>query len=259
MELYDWAIQILSSSSLEDKLFTPDTLTDDIPREPLFIDLPVRASNMAFQKHTRKEKLPKLHELGQKDKRAICLHRFGGHELLAVEIMAFAILAFPYAPKTFRKGLAKTLQDEQGHVRLYCKRLQELGVCFGDLPLYRHFWSYIPYINSIERYISLMSLTFEMANLDFAPHYGSYFLKYGDEASSQLMLQILKDEIAHVSFGMRWLKRFKDPCISEWDAWCSHLPDRVTPKRAKGALFQEMPRLKAGVSKEWIENLKNFS
>lgn len=257
MELRDWAIRILSADSIEEKLFEPDRLTDQTPGSSLFWDMPTRPNGLHFQKHTRKDKLPKLHELHDPNKRAVCMHRFAGHELLAVEIMAYALLAFPDAPKHFRRGVANTLREEQGHVKLYMKELERLGVRFGDLPVYKHFWAYTPFLRTPEEYISVMSLTFEMANLDFAPTYGKTFLECGDQDAAKLMEQILKDEIAHVAFGWNWLKKFKAPEETEWMAWTRALPDWLPPSRARGKAFNEDHRLKAGVSPDWLSSYKS--
>ncbi|NGX39257.1 MAG: hypothetical protein KR126chlam1_00580 [Chlamydiae bacterium] len=258
MEMREWATRILGGSSLEEKLLDPGTLTDHDPGSPLFWDTPSRPPGMGFQKHTRKDKLPSFHEHHTSDKRAICLHRFAGHELLAVEIMAYALLAFPSAPKHFRRGVANTLKEEQEHVRLYQSRLQAMGLDFGDLPLYKHFWAYTPYLRTPEEYVSVMSLTFEMANLDFAPTYGASFQKHGDLAAAALMERILKDEIAHVGFGWNWLKKLKDPSLSEWEAWETALPKILSPKRAQGHQFHEENRKKAGVSDEWISSFLQY-
>lgn len=260
MEMREWALQILTSESLEDKLYQPLILTDDQPGSPLFISEPGRSSDLRLQKRKKDEKLPQLQELKETEKRAICLHRFAGHELLAVEMMAYALLAFPYAPGSFRKGVAHTLREEQKHVRLYCQRLEMLGGRFGSLPLYRHFWTHIPFIQSPLHYVSVLSLTLEMANLDFAPIYGKAFLKAGDKDSSDLMAIILQDEIAHVRFGMQWLKKLKPEDLSDWEAWTTTLQATLlTPKRAKGFYMHEEPRRKAGISEEWIRKLNECS
>lgn len=256
MELREWAIRILSADTLEDKLYSPEILTDDAPGEPLVWQEPTRPVNMAFRRHTHEEKLPPLHELGSQDKRAICLHRFAGHELLAVEIMAYTLLAFPEAPKHFRKGLAGTLREEQGHVKIYKQRLAEMGVSFGDLPLYRHFWAYTPFIKSPAQYVSIMSLTFEMANLDFAPMYGRTFSKSGDAASAALMEQIFKDEISHVAFGWQWLRKYHPEENDLWKLWTEYLPPRMFPKRAKGFVYFPEHRRRAGLPEQWVINLK---
>ncbi|MDX8430403.1 MAG: DUF455 family protein [Candidatus Algichlamydia australiensis] len=255
MELRIWAERILSAKTLEEKLLTPEVLTDETPGPSLLFDKPSRPVGMEFSTRTKEDKLPPLHEHKSADNRAICLHRFCGHELLAVEIMAQALLAFPDAPKAFRKGLANTLKEEQEHVRIYCDRLKQMGVEFGSMPLYEHFWRQVRHLTSPIKYVSVMSLTFEMANLDFAPNYGKNFERFGDHESAELMAQILRDEIGHVSFGMQWLKRFKSKELSEWDAWRKALPEHLIPKRAKGHVYQINNRKKARVPDDWIENL----
>ncbi len=258
MELREWALRILSANTLEEKLLAPEELTDFDPGAPLHFKEPTRPPGMHFQRHTSREKLPSFHEHRDPDKRAICLHRFAGHELLAVEIMAQALLAFPHASKHFRKGVAHTLREEQEHVRLYLARMEAFGLKLGDLPLYRHFWAYTPHLTCPIRYVIVMSLTFEMANLDFAPMYGQSFSRIGDEASAALMQQILEDEIKHVSFGMHWLKKLKKPENSEWDTWEQNLPSLMTPKRAKGFVLHEDPRRRAGIPEDWIQKLKKY-
>lgn len=257
MEIREWANRILAADSIEEKLLDPIVFTDHQPGPPIFWKEPSRPQGMEFKRHSRKEKLPAFHEHRDPDKRAICMHRFAGHELLAVEIMAYALLAFPEAPCHFRRGVANTLREEQGHVQLYINRMAEMGLRFGDLPLYRHFWSYVPFLTSPLRYISVMSLTFEMANLDFAPLYGNSFARCGDEASAALMNTILEDEIAHVAFGWNWLRKMKPGERSEWETWRDNTPAIMTPKRACGFVVMEENRKRAGITEDWIHNLKS--
>jgi uncharacterized ferritin-like protein (DUF455 family) len=255
MEISEWAYRILTGDTLEEKLLAPESLTDQHPGAPLLFKEPVRPPGMGFRRHTRKEKLPAFHEHKDPDKRAICLHRFAGHELLAVEMMAQALLAFPDAPARFRKGVANTLREEQGHVVLYIAHMKRFGLNFGDLPLYRHFWTHVPHLTTPIRYLSAMSLTFEMANLDFAPLYKESFLRIGDVESTALMQQILDDEIGHVSFGWNWLKRLKRPDQTEWEAWREALPSRIEPTRSIGLVFHEQHRRSAGISEDWINRM----
>ncbi len=258
METTEWAAGILSADTLAGKLLSPYSLTDDTPGPAKFWQEPTRPPGMRFRTRKKEEKLPPFHELGDQDKRAACLHRFAGHELLAVEIMAYTLLAFPDAPKHFRKGLAHTLKEEQGHVRLYVKRMSEMGLEFGDLPLFKHFWAHTPFITTPLHYVSVMNLTFEQANLDFAPIYGKCFSQNGDEASAKLMAKILKDEISHVRFGWRWLKQFKGE-RSEWDAWTNTLASTLlTPKRAKGFFVHPEHRKKAGIPDDWTRQIQNY-
>lgn len=256
MEIYDWAYRILTSPKLEDKLFQPCMLHDASSHEPLIIKEPVRSHEMRLQKRSSSEKLPPFHEHTSEEKRAVCLHRFAGHELLAVEIMAYALLAFPKAPKSFRKGVVNTLKEEQQHVRIYLNRMKEMGLSLGDLPLYRHFWSHVKFLTDPLKYLSAMSLTFEMANLDFAPHYQSSFERYGDFESAKIFNIIIRDEIKHVSFGYAWLNKLKGKQQSSWNAYTEHLNPLLTPKRAKGFIFQSDLRKKANIPENWIEKIK---
>ncbi len=256
MELREWAIRILSADTMAEKLLNPEQLTDHEPGTPLLFSEPTRPAGMQFQRHTSREKLPAFHDHRHPDKRAACLHRFAGHELLAVEIMAHALLAFPDAPRHFRKGLANTLREEQVHVQLYIDRMKALGLQFGDMPLYRHFWAQVPHLTCPIRYVSVMSLTFEMANLDFAPLYGKSFARAGDEASAALMKRILEDEISHVAFGMNWLKKLKPAELSDWDTWRNAAPLLLTPDRAKGFILNEDSRRQAGIPEDWIQKLR---
>ncbi|MCF7852375.1 MAG: ferritin-like domain-containing protein [Simkaniaceae bacterium] len=259
MELRDWATRILSADTLEEKLFTPDHLTDHAPGAPVFWDTPTRPAGMQFSKHGKEDKLPTFKDHYDPNSRARCLHRFGGHELLAVEIMAYALLAFPDTPTYFRKGVANTLREEQQHVRLYMAEMQRLNVTFGDLPLYKHFWKQVPYLKSPIQYISVMALTFEMANLDFAPLYRDSFRRHGDESCAQLMEQIIRDEISHVSFGMHCFNRLKPHSEqSDFNLYKEALPPILSPKRAKGFVFQSDLRKKAHIPDEWISSLKDF-
>lgn len=257
MELRQWALQILTGSHLEDKLSAPDHLTDHFPGPPLFIDEPSRSPSLGLSRRAKEEKLPPFQFHHTEQARALCLHRFCGHELLAVEMIAFALLAYPDAPKGYRRSLAHHLKEEQSHVRLYQNRLQEMGVCFGDEPLFRHFWASTGYLYNVQNFISFMNLTLEQANLDFAPMYHHSFARHGDFASAKVMETILLDEIGHVRLGMHWLKRLyphqQEPELLA--TWKSSLPQGVGPERSFGFVCYVEPRLKAGLPYSWIEDI----
>ena len=71
------------------------------------------------------------------------------------------------------------------------------------------------------------------------------------------MARILSDEIAHVSFGLNWLKRMKDATESDWEAWERTLGTTLLePKRGKGFYLHPQNRIEAGLSNEWIQQLE---
>ena len=253
MEIREWAQTILGGLTLEEKLFCPEKLTDHDPGSAIFWKEPSRPAHLKFQKFSKHEKLPPFHEHHDPYKRAVCLHRFAGHELLAVELMAYALLAFPFLPKHFRKGLANTLIEEQEHVRVYQAELLRRGVAFGDHPLNGRFWMLTPYLKTPLEYLSAVHLTLEMANLDFAPHYGSSFERYGDEDASHLMKKIFQDELSHVGFGYHWLCKLKTKELPSWEAYLHSLPPILPLKRAKGFIFNKESRKTVGVPDTWID------
>ncbi len=67
MELREWAIRILSADTLEEKLFSPDLLTDHEPGEPLIFNEPVRPIGMGFNKRSKEQKLPSFQEHGKEE------------------------------------------------------------------------------------------------------------------------------------------------------------------------------------------------
>jgi len=116
MELRELAEQILFATTLEEKLHAPEIITDEHPGPALVTPAaPGRPANLMFKAHGTgdKSEFPGLHQLEKDHERGKLLHFFGNHELLATELMALVLLKFPDAPAAFRRGVLRTLQDEQ--------------------------------------------------------------------------------------------------------------------------------------------------
>jgi uncharacterized ferritin-like protein (DUF455 family) len=184
------------------------------------------------------------------------LHGLANHELQAAELFAWALLAFPDTPPGFRRGLAHILQDEQRHTRMYIARLEDTGVCFGDLPVNFYFWKKTIHIHSPLDFICAMSLTFENANLDHTVDYEEAARRAGDPKTAAVIEQIHRDEIEHVRFGWTWLHRWKGEDESAWDVWRSHLTWPLRPLRARGSTFYRAGREAAGLDAEFIRRLE---
>ncbi len=99
---------------------------------------PGRAPGLAMRGQV--DRLPKPGELRAPEARARCLARFAHHELMAVEIFAWAILRWPRLPHRIQRGLLGVLQDEQRHCRLYLDRLAAHGSKLEDHVLSDYFW-----------------------------------------------------------------------------------------------------------------------
>jgi uncharacterized ferritin-like protein (DUF455 family) len=261
MELREFAERVLFATSLEEKLQTPENITDERPG-PTFATpaAPGRPAELRFKPQVSgKAEFPGLHQLGQERERGRLLHFFANHELLATELMALVLLRFPEAPSAFRNGVLQTLKDEQEHTRLYIERMKECGIHFGELPVSGYFWRTVSVMENPMDYISSLCLTFEQANLDFARHFSSGFAQAGDTNTARLLDKIYKDEIRHVAYGLKWFRRWKNPGESDWEAFCRQLKFPLSPQRAKGFLLNIEGRRAAGLDPEFIAELNVYS
>jgi len=255
MNINDWAKKICSSGRLEDKLFFPHQIIyNDYNAERILIptrDEPIRFSN-------EKQKFPKNFNL-EKNK-AIAFHFFANHELLAIEMMAASLLLFPdNNPEMiqFKKGVVKTIKDEQKHFKLYQDRIEELGFFFGSFPLNDFFWRQMEQIETPEQYLSTVAITFEGANLDFAHYYWMKFKEMNDLKSAEIMKEVFLDEISHVAFGQAFLNKWREE-ETLWNYYLQNLPFPMTPARAKGISFFKESRIKAGLDTDFVDQLEGY-
>ncbi len=257
-----FAERILFATSIEDKLHSPETLlVDDDRGQGILAPMsPSRPSHLFISQSGERGVRPREHQLNEERQRGLLLHFFCNHELLATELMALALLKFPDAPAEFRKGLLRTLQEEQVHTQWYLQRMAECGVSFGEYPVNGFFWRHIAGMETPLDYVARLSLTFEQANLDYAQHFSARFAEAGDAVTSELLGRIYQDEIAHVGYGLKWFRRWKGSDRSDWKAYQEMLPFPLSPARAKGTvMFNAIGRSKAGLDAEFISQLHLYS
>ena len=243
-------------------MISPDLVNCQRPPENT-IQLPEYPAREDYYNYSSiRFKFPKPGSLKNEKKRGIALHFFANHELLAIEMMAGAVLKFSrtVGQKEFKKisiGILSAIKDEQKHFCLYKKRMKDLGVSFGDVPLNDFFWRQFKNLNSFEEFFSIMSLTFEAANLDFAYFYGKLFQDLGDEKTAKIMEIVYHDELKHVQLGAHWvgsLSKYE----KLWDAYNSSLPPGITPARSKGIHYMSEHRVKAGLGIDFICELDKY-
>lgn len=256
MELREVAERILLSDSLESKLGRiPAALSDEQPGPARRIEIPARPPELKFAARRTAPAMPRPGALHDKKKRAVAHHILANHELQALEVMAFVLLAFPDAPAEFRRGLAWVMRDEQRHTQMHIERAAELGVRFGELPVNSYIWAKAQQYESVLDYLAGLPLTFEGRNLDHTLELEEAFVSAGDSKSAAVVRAIHRDEIEHVRFGIEWLRRLKPADQSDWDAYRAHLHWPIRAEKAVGDVFHRDPRLKAGLSPEFIEQL----
>lgn len=256
MELRAFAERILLSPSIEAKLEPCDAPTEDqAPGAAVRIDTPTRPENLLFAAPRTTPSMPHPLALGDEYKRAVAHHIMANHELQALEVMAWVLLAFPEAPAEFRTGLARVMADEQRHTRMHMERASRLGLEFGQLPVNCYIWKQTRSFETLLDYIAVLPLVFEARNLDHTLELEAAFQAVGDPRSAALMRRIHEDEIEHVAFGLHWLRILKAPSQSEWEAYCAHLKWPMSPSKAVGDEFQRPARLRAGMTEEFLSHL----
>ena len=173
IQLQAFAERVLFGTTLEEKLsFPSEEIVDTKPGDPVKTPrvLP-RPAQLAVRDDEKRVAAPSGSKLIDEKERGRLLHFFGNHELLATELMALALLKFPDAPASFRRGVLETMKDEQIHTQLYIHRMQQCGVEFGELPLSDYFWKSVSSMEDPFDYVTRLSLTFEQANLDYSREY----------------------------------------------------------------------------------------
>jgi uncharacterized ferritin-like protein (DUF455 family) len=259
----EFCLAILEDGRLASKLVPPEPgcfarvpARGALPPPP---SRPARSPEIAMR--GRVERLPRPSELGSADARARCLARFAHHELMAVEMFAFAILRWPDLPPPLLRGLLGVLRDEQRHCRRYLERLAEHGSALSDHVLSDYFWKHVPAISASSAgpaaFFAAMGLTFEQGNLDFAPLYRDALRAAGDEASARVCEEVHRDEIEHVRFAADCLRAVSDPPHADLiELYERAAPFPLSAARAKGRRFDAEARRAAGLSEDWIEYVR---
>ena len=250
----NYAEQIVRGERLADKLVPPpDGLELEDAGAPLRIAAPGRPQELRIVP-VKRGIVPPVVGMRDPAQRARILHALANHELQAIELFAWALLAFPAAPVAFRRGLVAILADEQRHFALYAERMAALATAFGDHPVTGHFWNKLDHLETPLHFICAMGLTFENANLDFANDYALAARACGDTETARVLEQVHTDEIAHVHFAYAWLRRLA-PDEDPWAAYLAHTRPPLGPRRARGKNYDADARRRAGFSPDFIARL----
>ncbi|HEB90442.1 MAG TPA: DUF455 family protein [Deltaproteobacteria bacterium] len=268
--LRDFCLRILECGDLETKLCPPSApttagLADPEGIEAIFVEAPMRAPGLRMR--GGRGRLPRPGELSQPANRRRCLARFAHHELMAVELFAWALLRWPDLPRALRRGWLSALIDEQRHCRLYLERLRAQGGDFETDDHSDYFWRQAPAIAASpagpRAFLAAMGLTLEQANLDFTLTYRDGFAAAGDAETAQVCQRVHDEEIAHVALAAHWIRRLEpegksSPRRESTDLECylESVPFPLGPARAKGRRFDVSARRRAGLSAPFIEAIR---
>ncbi len=251
-----WAWDYVVATDLAHKLAPPPcpsrVAEDDAPVRR--IERPGRPPELVA--NDRRFKTPRPGALKVPERRAELLHTFLHHELQAAELMCWAILAFPEAPRAFKVGLAAIARDEVRHMALYREAIESYGQRVGAFPVNDWFWERVPRATSAASFVATLGIGFEGANLDHALRFAEHFRNVGDERGAAIQEQVHAEEIPHVRFAMHWFVVFTGR--DDFAGWAASLPAPLSPLLMRGSPIRREPRLRAGLSATFLDELERW-
>lgn len=138
------------------------------------------------------------------------LHRHMNNELGALEIAAQCLVDFPETPWDLKMNLARQASDEARHSAMLYRRLRELGGHKGQFPIANYEWGVTAMIDALPGRLAVQNRTFEAGLIDLLGTLRLVWRDAGDFVTADLLDTILADEIMHVRFANRWLKRMTE-------------------------------------------------
>jgi uncharacterized ferritin-like protein (DUF455 family) len=251
-----WAWDYVLSTDLETKLAPPAPPRSwETAPPPRRIERPGRPASLVLSPHSMKTPGPEA--LRAPAKRAQLAHTFLHHELQAAELMCWALLAFPSAPRAFRGGLVRIALDEIRHMALYRDYLAGLGRAFGDFPVRDWFWERVPAARSPAHFVAVLGVGFEGANLDHTARFADRFRAVGDLEGARIQAQVCAEEIPHVRFALRWFRRWTEE--ADFAAWVQHLPPPLSPILMRGKPLNVEDRRRSGFSDPFLDELVRWA
>ncbi len=135
------------------------------------------------------------------------VHTHMHNEMQSIEIAAQCLADFPDATWELRLELARQCWDESRHARMLLNRLREMGGDKGEFPVMHFEWNITCMVDSLAARLAIQNRTFEGGEKDVLKVHADMWREEGDEVTAALMEGILSDEVQHVRFANRWLKR----------------------------------------------------
>ncbi len=135
------------------------------------------------------------------------VHRHMSNEITSLDIAAQMLVDFPDAPWDLKMELARQAWDEARHVAVLYRRLQEMGGEKGEFPISTFEWSVTSALDDICGRLATQNRTLEAGAMDVVGALARNFRELGDHRTADVLDGILADEIQHVRFANRWIKR----------------------------------------------------
>jgi uncharacterized ferritin-like protein (DUF455 family) len=138
------------------------------------------------------------------------LHRNMHGEMVVMEASAQSLVDFPETPWELRMLLAMQAADEARHATLMYRRFQALGGSKGAYPVGAFEWGISGMLDDVCSRIAIINRTFEAGLIDLLGGLRNIWREAGDVETAELLDGVLADEIVHVRFGNRWIKKMTE-------------------------------------------------
>jgi uncharacterized ferritin-like protein (DUF455 family) len=153
-----------------------------------------------------------MHEFGDMSEmaRREMMHRHMTNEMTSVDMAAACVAEFPDAPWELRMELARQAWDEARHVRALHRRLRELGGHKGEFPISTLEWNITCAVDNLPGRIAIQNRTLEAGAMDVMGGLSQSLRSVGDHETADTLDSINTDEVQHVRFSNRWIKRLAE-------------------------------------------------
>jgi uncharacterized ferritin-like protein (DUF455 family) len=143
--------------------------------------------------------------LGSSEGRAALIHAVAHIEFNAINLAWDAVYRFRAMPLDYYRDWVGVAVDEARHFRLLSARLAQLGHAYGDFDAHDGLWEMaVKTAGSCLERMALVPRVLEARGLDVTPAMIRRLRSASDDASSQILELILREEVAHVAAGSRW-------------------------------------------------------
>jgi len=181
--------------------------------------------------------------------RIALLHSLAHIELNAIDLAWDLIGRFADRPmpRSFFDDWVRVGVEEAGHFSIIARRLGDLGAAYGDLPAHDGLWEAAQATgHSLLARLAIIPLVLEARGLDITPSLIAQARNADDPETAKVLEIIYRDELGHVSIGMRWFRFLCDrqrlaPEPTFHDLVRKHFRGRLKPP------FNDPARSRAGL------------
>jgi uncharacterized ferritin-like protein (DUF455 family) len=168
---------------------------------------PDPAREACFTVARSEAEMVEIEDFASAESRRERLHRHMNNEIGSMEIAAQCLVDFPQAPWELQMQLARQTFDESRHVEGLYRRLRAVGGYKGEFPIFNFEWRVTSALESLEARLAIQNRTFEAGQMDLLAGLSGMWRDGGDTETAELLESILADEVGHVRFANRWIRK----------------------------------------------------